>query len=217
MADENDKLKAIVLRILADDAISELDFSFDGISVTPDLYGEVEDAVSDGKISVIVSPNLLPGKVNGRYFNKLPLPDADKTTLFDLLVFRSAAEGTAGERISLYPTIVHECTHAGFDVLKRKNMTVLQSEAAAYIAQDIFFRSLSASAKMKLPEPTTPIGKALLAISELKSKKAIGKKLMNALYTAILGIEEYKGVDKVKLKTDGVGRAPEKGAAAARH
>src|SRR5262249_40079339 len=36
--------------------------------------------------------------------------------------------------------VVHECTHAGFDVDKRNTLTALNEEAAAYIAEVLYYR-----------------------------------------------------------------------------
>src|SRR6266852_8880572 len=40
--------------------------------------------------------------------------------------------------------LVHECTHAGFDVDKRNTLTALNDEAAAYVAEVLYYRMSSA-------------------------------------------------------------------------
>ncbi len=118
-AEDDRKAKETVLAVLEHKSLNMVDFSISKRRISPALYQKVAKAIKDGKITDIVAPGILPAETSGLYIPALTL--ADKSELYDLLVLRSPTLGTTrDERLKAAQLIVHECTHAGFDLMKTK-------------------------------------------------------------------------------------------------
>lgn len=209
-AADDAKAKEFVLATLKDAAIGEVNFTLGPVVVTPSLYAKVAEAISGGKITVMVQPNLFRSDgASAHYVNRLPI--GDDTEFYDLLLFRSAEL-----RVGHKPLVVHECTHAGFDVLKL-SMTSLENEAAAYVAEVMYaFAKLPAGTKPGRYPGTSPIHAAAWDMGAHFQVKPHSRgpewwiafiPKWHALLVSIMSNPEY-GQESIKtqMNFDGVGR-----------
>jgi len=215
----------LVLDILQDRQIGEIDFMLGSISVKPTMYKKVSQAIIDKKIAVLVEPNALAANEAGRYFNELPINK--DTTFYDVLILRTADRGkTMNDQFHNAQAMLHECTHAGLDLLKVPNMTHTQHEACAYVADSIF--AMSKLLAMKGDPSKIKVTQAIqgaaweVARLQIKSKAAAGTSsapywtspdfavtwadAVNKLYVAISTSDTYKKTAKDLVNNDGVGR-----------
>jgi hypothetical protein len=119
-------------------------------------------------------------------------------------------------------TIIHECTHAGFDLLKVPNMTNTQHEAGAYVAEAMYQIAKMVQmggdpTKVVMPS-TSPIQGAAWDIALLTNKgKASWSswtpdfaiesiQAVSRLFVAIMTDSTYAATAKDIVKNDGVGR-----------
>ncbi len=115
-------MKKTVTDVLNKPAIRKIAFSFGSIYINASRFASVATAIGNDKITVRYKSSL--GSKNGSYVytaNKL------------LLGFKKTKGD--GDREAL---IVHECVHAAFDITGTA-IIVKHSEAAAYIAQCVYF------------------------------------------------------------------------------
>lgn len=207
-AEEDRKAKETVLAVLEHKSLNMVDFSISKRRISPELYQKVAKAIKDNKITVMVAPSMLPADVGGLYIPALTLPD--KQELYDLLVLRSPTLGTSrDQKLKDAQVIVHECTHAGFDLLGTKEMNHLEHEAAAYVAGARYM----IEEMLELgghPEKVTFTGKIESAAWAIALKQSDGEeastKLFNALDVAIMNHPTYKADAKKEAINDGVGR-----------
>lgn len=115
-------MKNMIITLLSKPEVSKIKFSFGTISVNSATFQKVKNAVKTGKIKVSYNSKLGVGQAKYRYTHN---------TLF--AGFRSTAGITDRESL-----LVHECTHAAFDIAGKK-LVRQNSEAAAYIAQCLYF------------------------------------------------------------------------------
>jgi hypothetical protein len=207
--EDDEKAKKLVLDILKLKAIGKLKVTIDKITVSPQLYEEVGKAIDAGKIAVIVQPNGLKANEAAKYFGILKF--SDDMIYYDVIILRSAAlTGNKGQDLPVAQAIVHECTHAGFDLLKQK-MTGLQNEALAYIAGAMFLQvhmvALGGDPKKIDATKMQPIEKAAweIAMKEIEGG-SVTKEMHNALNLAIEADPDYTDVAKKPAPKDGVGR-----------
>jgi hypothetical protein len=137
-AEDDLKATELVLEVLSHKAVSKIKFTIDKFTVEPSLYTKVADAIGKKKVTVIVNP--LPAGVAALYVPVLKLgPDI---TGYDVIVLPKPAFGSSlDEQFLGAAAVVHECTHAGFDLLKTK-MNHMQNEALAYVAAASFIIEL---------------------------------------------------------------------------
>lgn len=130
--------KSNVLKVLNDPAIEKISFGVSTKSFKPQLYHKVAKAIDAGHITVMVDTTAMQELgLGGLYMPTLVVDE--HTELYDVLVLGFAELGnTVGRQIETGQIIVHECTHAGMDLLKLPYMTHLDHEAAAYIAGAIY-------------------------------------------------------------------------------
>lgn len=134
---EDDQARKLVMEILADPILNAINFSVPRFSIRPGFYKKVRDAVSKGDITIRVDPTRMKPGTGGQYKPEFPL--SETKTEFDVILLPSATlQGTPGARLAAAGTIVHECTHAGFDMLKIAGMTRLENEILAHIAHYTF-------------------------------------------------------------------------------
>jgi hypothetical protein len=127
----DDVARASLLAVLADPAISRINFRVGSVAITPHLFGRVALAVRGGHIGVRHVPTLVSAGIYNSTENRFYLR---RETL-------STTEARA--------LVVHEACHAGFDIARATQMRTITSEAAGYIAQCVYAR-----AKTSDPETT---------------------------------------------------------------
>jgi len=120
--EEGEAMKNMIITVLSKPEVAKIKFSFGAISINSTSFRNVKNAVTTGKITVSYNAKLGAGRATYRYTHN---------TLF------AGFKATAGiaDREAL---LVHECTHAASDIAGKK-MLVKESEAAAYIAQCLYF------------------------------------------------------------------------------
>ena len=221
MSADDEKAKQSVLTVLVDYAIDDVNFTFSGISVKSTMYKRVARAITDDKMTVIVSQAALPGGIDGGYVPELPL--AGGAELYDVLILRSPDLGTTpSQQVITASLIVHECTHAGFDLLRVPNMKHADDEAGAYVAGLLFMLAKLANLGVDLstiPTPPDKINEAALKLARSifvedpghwrNPEYAIDRlNGINLLYAAIITDGRYKAAARVNMNHDGVGRPP---------
>jgi hypothetical protein len=223
--DDNAAATTLVLDILKDRQIAEIDFALGSITIKPTMYQKVSQAIVDKKITVIVEPKALAANEAGKYLSVLTI--SKDTEFYDVLILGTPDRGkTFNEQLHKARAIVHECTHAGLDLLKVPNMTHTQHEACAYVADSIFAMAKMLVlkidlSKMKIME-AIPIAAWEVARLQIKSKAAASTPsapywttpdfamvwvgAVNKLNVAISTSDTYKKVAKDTVNNDGVGR-----------
>ncbi len=204
----DDQARKLVMEILADPILNAINFSVPRFSIRPGFYKKVRDAVSKGDITIRVDPTRMKPGTGGQYKPEFPLTKTK--TEFDVILLPSATLGVKpAEWLSPAGTIVHECTHAGFDMLKISGMTRLENEILAHIAHYTFIWAKLVQLKAKPSDATQPnkIKKAAWVIAEqVYNKQPISHWSYLALATHIYTSPLYT-VDMLEnSNNDGVGR-----------
>src|SRR6266849_6924080 len=123
-----------VIHFLGGPAVGRIRFTFPEaaatITINRAMYGRVAKAIKDHRIGIFpaTAPELIPPGATATYEGS----PAKGGTIF-------IRAGKAWGR-DLEGDLVHECTHAGFDVDKRNTLTALNDEAAAYVAEVLYYR-----------------------------------------------------------------------------
>jgi len=148
-----------VINLLRGPEVGRIRFNFpDGtgtITVDRGMYHRVASAIEHRRIGIFpaTDPALISPDAGATY-DSTPV---DGGTIF------IRAEKTWGR--DLEGDLVHECTHAGFDVDKRDTLTALNDEAAAYVAEVLYYR-MSNAPKSYWPgvsrDAAAPVVEALL-------------------------------------------------------
>jgi hypothetical protein len=208
----------LVLDVLSDRAIGEINFRIGDISVSPSMYAKVSLAITRKEITVIVAPSLLAPNVAGMYLSVWT--QSQDTELYDVLILKSPNLGkTVNEKFQAALVIVHECTHAGFDLLKVPKMKHVEHEVGAYVAQSMFafakMVSMGGHPDKVVRSTMKRIDGAAWDLALLANQSdawttvgyAISRiKAINNLYVAIMTHPEYKVTAKDIVDNDGVGR-----------
>lgn len=112
-------------------AIAKLNFAFGKLKVYPSGYQtDVANAISGEKIKVKASSAAVPAGAGAAYY-----PDYDTLDL---------KAGFSIRVVSDQAYVVHECTHAFFDLLNMGSHSGHDDEAAAYIAEAIYLEAIGA-------------------------------------------------------------------------
>lgn len=207
-AEDDAKAKKLVLEILRSKPIAALNFTVDGRTIKPSMYEDVAKAIEAKKITIMVDKVSTDG-AGAAYFYEMKT--GDKNVFYDVLGLRITELSTTSNavRFKQLADVVHESTHAAFDILKIPNMTQLHSETAAYVAGALYQVTLLVSER---GDPTkisfgNPIFAAAWDIAMLLSQKlAVSKQMINKLQTAISNDSLYKDNVKQILPNDGVGK-----------
>lgn len=115
-------MKKMVCEILAKPEVAKIKFTLGPVTIEPHSFTQVEESILNGKIKVVFTPKLPANNAKYRYTHN---------TLF--LGFM-----TVGNNIDKQALIIHECSHAAMDIAG-KALLVSHCEAAAYVAQCLFF------------------------------------------------------------------------------
>jgi hypothetical protein len=136
-AEDDVKAKKLVLDVLRSKPISALDFTLEGRKVSPSMYEDVAKAIESKKITILIDKVSGDGAGAAYFFE---LKRGEKTIMYDLLALRFSELSTSSnaQRFKQLADIVHESTHAAFDILKTPNMTHLHHETAAYVAGALY-------------------------------------------------------------------------------
>ena len=127
-----------VINLLRGPEVGRIRFSFpDGaaaITVDRGMYHRVASAIEHRRIGIFpaTDPALIPSDAGATY---------DGTPVDGGTIFIRAGKAWGRD---LEGDLVHECTHAGFDVDKRNTLTALNDEAAAYVAEVLYYRMSNA-------------------------------------------------------------------------
>ena len=207
-AADDKKATGTVQTILGDGSINKIKFTIGKWTISPELYKKVDKAITAKEITVIVAPSALGNGVAGKYFSTLTI-DKDNEW-YDVLILGKPDLGqTLNEQFAAAQTVVHECTHAGLDILKLDKMTHLDHEAIAYAADAIFAvaKMLALKGNPNKVNITESIRKAAWDIGLLvvNQNKGIPKALLTALNAAISQDPNYKATASDIVKNDGVG------------
>ena len=124
--------KQTILNTLMDSAISKIKFKIDSFSVSPKSYAKVARLITTGRIRVEYNWNVGTSAYYYGTQNKIEVGFTSARTLTKRAL------------------VIHECTHAVFDINKYSQSTVATSEAAAFIAQCLF-------ARINSPKPNDPV------------------------------------------------------------
>jgi hypothetical protein len=118
--------KERILQILSGPEAARIRFSFTAgttsVTIARHVFERVARAIRHGHIGVSVSTTFAAG-VGALYH-----PDTD--TIETPPVYGRANEGL----------VLHECTHAYFDITSNAAVNALQDEAAAYVVDALYFR-----------------------------------------------------------------------------
>lgn len=207
-AEDDAKARTLVLEVLRSKPIAALDFTLDGRKVQPSMYEDVAKAIEAKKITILVDKVSGDGAGAAYFFE---LKTGDKTVMYDVLALRVSELSTTSNalRFKQLADIVHESTHAAFDILKTPNMTHLHHETAAYVAGALYQVTVLVSER---GDPTkirfgNPVFAAAWDIAMLIARKAaVPKAMINKLQTAIGNDPLYKDNVKKIVPNDGVGK-----------
>ena len=221
-AEDDRKATQLVLDALQRSEIGKINFQIGGVGVTPRLYQQVTQAIAKKTITVMVAPTLLTEKEGAKYIPELKLQNGN--VFYDLIVLRSPDLGRGnGDKVETEAMFVHECTHAGFNLIKAKDMTHALEEAAAYTAEALFeiARLITLGGKPEKVIRTRPINIAAWALALLiwESNANPDNKYFlspdfavkyfnetSILLSSISDNDEYRNVAKLPAEHLGVGR-----------
>jgi hypothetical protein len=207
-AEDDVKAKKLVLDVLRSKPISALDFTLEGRKVSPSMYEDGAKAIESKKITILIDKVSGDGAGAAYFFE---LKRGEKTIMYDLLALRFSELSTSSnaQRFKQLADIVHESTHAAFDILKTPNMTHLHHETAAYVAGALYQVTLFVAergdpSKIKFGKPIfSAAWDIALALSR---SQAVSKKMITDLQTAISNDPLYKDEVKKIVPNDGVGK-----------
>lgn len=184
-------MRNMVAKVLARPEVAKIEFSLGKISISSASFKKVGVCIRSGKIKVTHTPKLGRGTAKYRY---------TKNTLF--LGFSSVSGNADSEAL-----IVHECTHAACDI-DGKKLLVSQSEAAAYVAQCLYYFYRN---EVELSKPgVSPTFKSDLlreawaAATKARASKALGDADIKPLIDEIEVHKLYKTRHSLMEAYDGV-------------
>jgi hypothetical protein len=207
-AEDDANAKKLVLQVLRSKPIAALAFTVDGRTIKPSMYEDVARAIEAKKITLLVDKVSGAGAGAAYFYEMKPGP---KTVLYDVLTLRFSELSTTSNaaRFKNLADIVHESTHAAFDILKIPNMTNLHSETAAYVAGALYQVTLFVSERgdpKKISFGNPVFARAWDIALLISQKQTVPKELINKLQTAISNDPLYKDNVKKIVPNDGVGR-----------
>jgi hypothetical protein len=218
MSKDNETAKKTVLGVLADKNINTIKFALGDFSVSPQMYGEVADAIKKDKITVLVEASLKNTKVQAIYINELKLQNG--TAMYNLMLLRDPdlvggvtdPKQKINTAFNAMTGIVHECTHAGFDARKLKKVNTPHNEGAAYIAGAMFavakMREMGGKPEKVFTDPNKvdihSVAWSIALKLENAKDKTVAKADFNALSVEIGKQPEYKDKMNDIVPNDGV-------------
>lgn len=157
---------------------AKVKLSFPSVSIDATSYKGVRAAIDGGKITVVHNAELGSKKARYRYtHNKIMVGFSSITT-----VDQSAL-------------LVHECTHAVFDIAG-KALQVMRSEAAAYVAQCLYYyyanEAVLSSGKGKVNFPDPVLSAAWDVAAKARSNSSLSDDDLKTLFAEIAKSKNYK-------------------------
>ena len=128
-------LKTQVSNVLAKTATAKIKFSLDGISIDANAYKQVKTNIENGKIQV-------------NYSDKIGATAKYRYTHNILFLGFKNIDNSDKEAL-----VIHECTHAACDIAG-KAVLVSHSEAAAHVAQCLYYYYINEAALASGNKPT---------------------------------------------------------------
>lgn len=122
IAPEDTQARALVLSVLQRSELSDIKFRIGKLDVNPSLYRDVVKHIESNTILCAGNATLIDSGVLGRWFG-----------LENVMFVRNPSARTIGKEA----TVVHEATHAGFDV-RKKECSTLEGESCGYLAEAMF-------------------------------------------------------------------------------
>lgn len=214
----NEAAKKMVLSVLSDPAITKMKYSFATRGINPMAYARVAYAIYKGDITVVHNPALESNGVGGLYCPVLTQPDGSE--IYDVLMIGWTSLGGERTMLNRAMVVVHECTHAAFDLLKLPLMQQSEHEMGAYIAGALYtvarcyniHKDPSRRRPAKRPEDVkfqTAIESAAWDIAlRIFYEDRVPQRLWTDLDKAIKSHSTYRQTADNFAKNDGVGRAP---------
>lgn len=173
-----------VLRILRGSAANRVNFIFSattGINVVVNstTYRRVADAIESGRISLREDRSLTDGMAEYLSTNRT---DSNGHRISGVLKV-PPIRGRVQEGF-----LIHEATHASFDLTHTNHLPVIDEEAACYIAEALFFRRVGLDRRRYRTEAWP--GAIQVARSILRSR-SINTSALNSLRAAIASDPTY--------------------------
>ena len=134
----NQTLAATVSRILRQPGMMNMGFNMHGLLVTGQYYSMVAAAIEEGRIECLTAKDLppqRPGQFAAGTVATARYTPSDNRMMFERENF--------GSRLSEEITIVHEATHAIFDITapsKKHQTLAINDESAAVLAEALYIK-----------------------------------------------------------------------------
>ncbi|MGX1495572.1 hypothetical protein ACSSV1_000593 [Labrenzia sp. MBR-25] len=154
--DSNANLGRSIMAVLEHPRLADISFTVDGTKISRSSYTEVRDAIERGDITA--EQHALPPNVRGFYLSKDALHRTTGAVLIDANTF--VLPFSRAVTRSQMVTVVHEATHAFFDIKAfgsapaGSSFSRDKSETIAHIAQATFHRILTGGPET---DPLTPV------------------------------------------------------------
>jgi len=205
---DDEKAAKLVIQVLTDPAVKNLNFVVGKWAIRTGFYDNVSTAIKNNQITVVVEPSLLKPGAAAQYKPEIDLGGGKKA--YDVIVLPRATLGdTLDQQIKMAGYIIHECTHAGIDMLNLKPMTRLENELIAHIAHFSALWGKIVQQRMN-PKTAVHVGKiekaAWLVAEQVFAGKTISKFSLVVLSVTILVDPLYETGMFLESNNDGVGK-----------
>lgn len=210
--------KMMVLDVLSNPAITKMKYSFATRGINPKVYARVAMAILKGDITVMYSTALKAKGIGGLYCPVITQPDGSE--IYDCLVLGwTHLPKDRDKMLNRAMVIIHECTHAAFDLLKLPLMNHAEHEMGAYIAgalytvarQYNYWNNKDRRIPTRRPEEikfATSIESAAWDIAlRIHYDDRVPESMYTKLDEAIKQNTHYKKRAHIMAHNDGVGRA----------
>jgi hypothetical protein len=179
--------------VLRDPVIQHIRFNVGSVPVTSRLFERVAERIRRGDIRVTYNPSL--GR-DAYYYS-----GSNELELSFQVASRDTQRGV----------IVHECTHAGFDLMKASKMRMVSSEAGGYLAQCVFvcFKNRDPTQRLRgdTPAKDKKFEVAWRLAEKIKSGQQPTAAELQELRRAVLVDPDYRSIGWSSLAGfDGIGR-----------
>lgn len=180
-----------IIAVLSKPEVAKIDFTLSAIKIDGSSFKRVRTAIQQAKIKVVYSSDL--GKAVAKY-----------NYIKNTITVGFSAVKKDGDLEAL---VVHECTHAACDIAGKK-LLVVESEAAAFVAQCLYFYHLNAAELAKpgvSPTFADPILKAAWAVAaKARSKSVLSSADIEPLTAAVTMHAKYKSRHSELETYDGI-------------
>jgi len=170
----NEVLAKTVTRILRQPGVEKISFTLNALTVSGAQYGQVANAIDDGRITceLAASFEAAPGQLAPGTVIDAQYREKKNAMLFERQNF--ASTGLITEETS----IVHEATHALFDLLTQKKgyrTLAIDDESAAFLAAALYIRRCGKNPKGWASFIDSPEYEALKLADQMIAAEADGQ------------------------------------------